>query len=210
MLLALQSALKETFTLCLKTSKAENDVIFFKDPLDFTLWVAIRSIHQTCFFVCLMITHDDCVTSLALPVNGKMSHVASEPSVRRYSRQGLKAQVTSIIIVKQCATPAEFQLYMCVSLCVCVNAHVLLFIIILYWLFIYLTILHIHTIYSDYFFLSIIYLSFSISFSLLSHSYQPLSPFQSLSQIHTFSWNGEFIPESKLWEQLSFEFDMST
>lgn len=117
MLLALQSALKETFTLGLKTSKAENDVISFKDPPDFTLRVLIRSIHQTCFIVCLMITHDDYVTSLALPVNGKMSYVASEPSFRRNARQGLKAQVTSIIIVKQCATPAEFQLFVCACVC---------------------------------------------------------------------------------------------
>lgn len=79
-----------------------------------------------------MIMHDDYVTSLALPVNGKMSYVASEPSFRRNARQGLKTQVTSIIIIKQCVTPAEFQLFVCACVYVCVNAHMLLFIIILY------------------------------------------------------------------------------
>ena len=100
MLLALQAALKETVTLCLEISKAENDVISFKDPPDLTLRVSIRSIHQICFFVCLIISHDEYVTSFALPVNGKMSYVALELSFRRNTRQGLKAQVTGIIIVK--------------------------------------------------------------------------------------------------------------
>lgn len=81
-LLTQQVAHKDTLTLCLKISKAENCDISYKDLPDFPLGLAIQSIHQICFSVCLLAAHDEYVISLALPANRKIAYVASEFSFR--------------------------------------------------------------------------------------------------------------------------------